>query len=99
MPPGRRMIVWRWHSRMRSSLILAFKPSPKVYQLGIERAGCAKDDILWVTGHFWEAVGAVRQGLRVAWTNRQRMPKLQIGVEPTYTTKNLQELADILASE
>jgi 2-haloacid dehalogenase len=70
-----------------------------VYQLGIERAGCAKDDILWVTGHFWEAVGAVRQGLRVAWTNRQRMPKLQIGVEPTYTTKNLQELADILASE
>jgi len=77
----------------------AFKPSPKVYQLGIERAGCAKDDILWVTGHFWEAVGALRQGLRVAWTNRQRMPMLQIGVEPTYTTNNLQELADILAAE
>lgn len=75
----------------------AFKPSPKVYELGIERAGCAKEDILWVTSHFWEAVGARRQGLNVAWTNRARQPKLQIGVEPTYTTRNLQELADILA--
>ena len=77
----------------------AFKPSPKVYELGMERAGCAKEDILWVTGHFWEAVGAQRQGLRVAWTNRARQPKLEIGVEPTYTTMNLQELADILAAE
>ena len=77
----------------------AFKPSPKVYELGMARAGCAKEDILWVTGHFWEAVGARRQGLAVAWTNRAHQPKLQIGVEPTYTTKNLQELADILAQE
>ena len=77
----------------------AFKPSPKVYQLGVERAGCPKEDILWVTGHQWEAFGAVRQGLRVAWTNRQQQPKLQIGIEFNYTTKNLQELADILAKE
>jgi len=77
----------------------AFKPSPKVYQLGIERAGCAKEDILWVTGHFWEAVGALRQDLKVAWTNRARQPKLEIGAEPTYTTKNLQELADRLSEE
>ena len=75
----------------------AFKPSPKVYELGMRRAGCAKEDILWVTGHFWEIVGAVRQGLNCAWTNRARLPALKIGVEPTYTTNNLQELADILA--
>ncbi len=77
----------------------AFKPSPKVYQLGMARAGCDKEDILWVTGHYWEAIGAVRQGLRVAWTNRARHPALKIGYDPTYTTKNLQELADILAGE
>lgn len=77
----------------------AFKPSPKVYELGMARAGCAKEDILWVTGHFWETVGARRQGLRVAWTNRAQQPPLQIGSEPTYTTKNLQELADILKQE
>jgi len=77
----------------------AFKPSPKVYELGVERAGCGKGDILWVTSHFWEAVGAVRQGLRVAWVNRARQPKLQIGIEPTYTTRHLLELANRLAAE
>lgn len=77
----------------------AFKPSPKVFQLGIERAGCPKEDILWVTGHFWEIVGANRQGLKTAWTNRARQPMLKIGVTPTYTTTTLKELADILAKE
>ncbi len=77
----------------------AFKPSPKVYQIGMERAGCPKEEILWVTGHQWEAFGAVKQGLRVAWTNRAFEPTLQVGITPTYVTKNLQELADLLAEE
>lgn len=77
----------------------AFKPSPKVYQLGIARAGCPKENILWVTGHFWEIVGANRQGLKTAWTNRARHPMLKIGVTPTYTTTTLKELADVLAKE
>lgn len=75
-----------------------FKPHPDVFQLGIERAGCPKDEILWVTGHFWEIVGADRQGLRTAWINRARQPRLDIGVVPTYTTRTLQELADALAA-
>lgn len=77
----------------------AFKPSPKVFELGMKRAGCPKEDILWVTGHFWEIVGADRQGLKTAWTNRARQPMLQIGVTPTYTTRNLQELAERLQQE
>jgi 2-haloacid dehalogenase len=77
----------------------AFKPSPKVFQLGIARAGCPKENILWVTGHFWEIVGAARQGLKTAWTNRARQPMLKIGVTPTYTTTTLQELADVLAKD
>ena len=77
----------------------AFKPSPKVFELGIERAGCPKEDILWVTGHFWEIVGAHRQGLATAWTNRARQPILRIGCEPTHLTRNLQELADRLRKE
>ena len=77
----------------------AFKPSPKVYELGVRRAGCPKEQILWVTGHFWEIVGAVRQGLKCAWTNRARQPILKIGVTPTYAVQNLQELADRLKRE
>ena len=74
----------------------AFKPSPKVFRLGIKRAGCAKEEILWVTGHFWDAYAADGLGLKTAWTNRQRQPALRIGYEPTYTTRSLQELADII---
>lgn len=74
----------------------AFKPSQKVYELGMKRAGCPKENILWVTGHFWEIVGAVRAGLKCAWTNRARQPMLKIGVQPTYNVFNLQELADVL---
>jgi 2-haloacid dehalogenase len=77
----------------------AFKPSPKVYELGMARAGCPKEEILWVTGHQWEAFGAARQGLKIAWTNRAFEPRLQIGIDFTYTTKNLQELADAVAKD
>jgi 2-haloacid dehalogenase len=75
----------------------AYKPSQKVYELGIARAGCSKDQILWVTGHFWEITGAVRAGLKCAWINRARQPKMKIGIEPTYEVGNLQELSDALA--
>lgn len=79
--------------------VKAFKPSPKVFRLGVERADCRKEEILWVTGHFWEAYAADGQGLKTAWTNRARQPALPIGYVPTYTTKHLQELADVLARE
>lgn len=76
--------------------VRAFKPSPKVFRLGIDRADCAKDQILWVTGHFWEAYAAEGLGLKTAWTNRARQPALRLGFTPTYTTSNLAALANIL---
>ncbi|MBI2311468.1 MAG: haloacid dehalogenase type II [Betaproteobacteria bacterium] len=105
--PTRKMI--EDHSRFAGTLpyideiissgeeVKAFKPSPKVFRLGIERAGCARENILWVTGHFWEAYAADGVGLKTAWTNRQRQPALPIGFTPTYVTRHLQDLADILA--
>lgn len=77
----------------------AFKPSPKVFNLGARKAGCKKSEILWVTGHFWEITGADTAGLDTAWTNRARQPVLPIGVTPTYTVPNLAALANTLARE
>lgn len=79
--------------------VRAFKPSPKVFQLGIARAKCKKEEILWVTGHFWEIVGARRQGLATAWVNRAQMPKLEIGVDSTYTVPHMQALTDLLKEQ
>jgi len=59
----------------------AFKPSPKVYELGIRRAGCPKENILWVTGHFWEksprSLSAVKSGRSHAVQERRRRADLQ----------------------
>ena len=77
----------------------AFKPSPKVFNLVVRKAGCRKSEILWVTGHFWEVTGADTAGLDTAWTNRARHPALPIGVTPTYTVPNLAALANALARE
>ncbi len=77
----------------------AYKPSPKVYQLGMARAGCKKEEILWVTGHFWEIVGARRQELDCAWVNRAQQPKLEIGYDATYTVPHMQALTDLLAKQ
>ena len=77
----------------------AFKPSPKVFNLGVRKAGCKKSEILWVTSHFWEITGADTRGLDTAWTNRARQPALPIGVTPTYTVPNLAALANALARE
>ena len=49
-----------------SEEVEAFKPSPKAFRLGIERAGCAKEEILWVAGHFWEVYGADGLGMKTA---------------------------------
>jgi 2-haloacid dehalogenase len=77
----------------------AFKPSPKVYQLGLARAGTPKENILWVTGHFWEVVGAAAQGIKTAWVNRMMLPHDYVGVTPTYQTTTMTELADVLAKK
>jgi 2-haloacid dehalogenase len=76
----------------------AFKPSPKVYELGLARAGVPREQVLWVTGHFWEVVGAHVNGIRSAWVNRMMLPHDHVGIMPTYQTTTLTELADLLAS-
>ena len=77
----------------------AFKPSPLVYQLGLQRAGVPKDQVLWVTGHFWEIVGAHVNGIKSAWINRMMLPHDHVGVTPTYQTTTMTELADILEKQ
>lgn len=72
------------------------KPSPKTFQLGLSLAGVPKEQVLWVTGHFWEVIGADGQGIKTAWINRMNVPHDYIGVTPTYQTRTLVELADLL---
>ena len=77
-----------------------YKPHPKVFQLGLKKAGVPQDQCLWVTGHYWEIMGAARQGFKTAWTNRALLPPDRLaGVTPTYTTTTLLELAQRLEKQ
>lgn len=75
------------------------KPSPKTFQLGLSLAGVPKEQVLWVTGHFWEVIGADGQGIKTAWINRMNVPPDYIGVTPTYRTRTLSELAEVLEQQ
>lgn len=74
----------------------AFKPAPVTFRLGLARIGVSTDQPLWVTSHFWEVIGADSVGIKTAWVNRMQVPHDYVGVAPTYQTRTLTELADVL---
>ena len=50
--------------------IKIFKPSPKVYQLAIDRLGCNKEEILFFSSNAWDVSGAATFGFQTIWVNR-----------------------------
>ena len=51
-----------------------YKPSPRVYQLAVDRLQLAPADILFVSSNGWDAAGAAAFGFRTVWINRQGEP-------------------------
>jgi 2-haloacid dehalogenase len=55
-----------------SDEVEAFKPDPRVYRVGIARAGVAPGAICMVAAHAWDLLGARRSGLATAYLARER---------------------------
>jgi 2-haloacid dehalogenase len=51
-----------------------YKPSPRVYQLAVDRLRLAPADIAFVSSNGWDAAGAAAFGFRSVWINRQGEP-------------------------
>ena len=51
-----------------------YKPSPRVYQLAVDRLRLAPADIAFVSSNGWDAAGAAAFGFRSVWINRQGDP-------------------------
>ena len=47
-----------------------FKPSPRVYQLAVDRLGCPAGAIAFVSSNAWDAHAASAFGMQVVWCNR-----------------------------
>ena len=78
--------------------VRTFKPSPAVYEQLLVRTSTSRERVLFVSSNGWDAAGAARYGLRVAWVNRTHAPLERIGGKPELTVNDLKELADRIDS-
>ena len=51
-----------------------FKPSPKVYQLAVDRLDVAAPRICFMSSNAWDAAAAANFGFKVVWVNRFKQP-------------------------
>jgi 2-haloacid dehalogenase len=59
--------------------VRAFKPHPSVYRLGVEATGRPAEELVLVSAHSWDVLGASRAGLRTAWISRRERVAPPIG--------------------
>jgi len=77
--------------------VKVFKPSPRVYRLGVERLGLPESRMAFMSSNAWDASAAARFGYRVVWVNRFGQPRERLTGEPEAEIRNLSELPDIVA--
>jgi 2-haloacid dehalogenase len=73
-----------------------YKPTPRVYQLAVDRLEVDPAQILFVSANGWDACGAKSFGFQVAWINRLGAPPDALGAAPDYIVKSLAELPAIV---
>jgi 2-haloacid dehalogenase len=73
-----------------------YKPSPKVYQLAVDRLGVPAASIGFVSSNGWDAAGAKSFGFRTFWVNRAGAPRDGLGFAPDHELGSLTELPALL---
>jgi 2-haloacid dehalogenase len=74
-----------------------YKPSPKVYQLAVDRLGVAADEIAFQSSNSWDVHGAAEFGFRAVWINRRGMPTERLPGARAAMLDDLRGLPDLLA--
>ena len=72
------------------------KPDPRLFEIAIERAACAKHCLLHVGDSFQnDVIGAKQAGIKSVWLNRQREDK-ETKEQPDFEISSLSELIEVL---
>jgi 2-haloacid dehalogenase len=74
----------------------AFKPSPKVYQLAVDRLGVSAKEIAFQSSNAWDAYAASAFGMRVVWCNRYGQRKERLPGAPDREIDSLARLPALL---
>ena len=70
-----------------------FKPSPRVYQLAVDRLRLAPEQIAFVSANGWDAAGAKAFGFTTIWINRLGEPTERHAPEPDFIVGSLSHIA------
>jgi len=70
-----------------------YKPSPRVYQLAVDRLQLPPADIAFISSNGWDAAGAKAFGFTTFWINRYGLPVERHAPEPDYVVGSLAHVA------
>ncbi|MEH6752268.1 MAG: haloacid dehalogenase type II, partial [Paracoccaceae bacterium] len=73
-----------------------FKPAPQVYDMVIQRFGCAKSHVLFVSSNGWDAGAAAAYGFRTVWVNRAGDPVDRLPGRPDHILRDLTAIPDLV---
>ena len=74
-----------------------YKPSPRVYQLGVDRLGVRAQEICFVSSNAWDVAGSASFGFQVAHINRFDQPPERLPGKPKVILTSLSELPPIIS--
>jgi 2-haloacid dehalogenase len=74
-----------------------FKPAPQVYDMVIQRFGCAKSHVLFVSSNGWDASAAAAYGFATVWVNRAGDPVDRLPGQPDHILRDLVSIPDLVS--
>ena len=93
-PAMRNSGLARWFEQVISvDAIGVYKPSPRVYQLAVDRLGLRADEIALVSANPFDVIGAKAFGLRAFWLRREGALLDHLGWQPDLTVRTLTDLS------
>lgn len=76
--------------------VQVYKPSPRVYQLAVQKIGVEARSIAFISSNSFDIMGAKAIGFWTCWLNRLANPLEEIGFTPDQTLESLTDLAKVL---
>ncbi|MFO1352781.1 MAG: haloacid dehalogenase type II [Gammaproteobacteria bacterium] len=73
-----------------------FKPSPRVYQLAVDRLSTQPRAVCFLSSNAWDAAGAASFGFRAVWINRGGQRRERLPDPPEAEIQTLDELPPLL---
>jgi 2-haloacid dehalogenase len=78
--------------------VRAFKPGRRVYERGVAASGFDADQVVLITAHSWDAIGAKRAGLRAGWIARRERLRFPLDPSPDFEAADLASAAAQIAA-